>query len=239
MELAQRTEITWLGHATFRIKSPEGKVILTDPFVTENPKTPAGMKEQTGVDIILPSHGHSDNFSDTVNIAKTTGATVVCIFEIAQWLQKQGVENVVGMNIGGTVEIEGIQVTMTKAWHSSSIQDGETSLPAGTACGFVMKMENGYTVYFSGDTAVFLDMQLIAKLLRPDLAILSIGDHFTMGPRGAAEAIRLLAVKEVVPMHYGTFPMLTGTPEQLRQETAGIDGLRIHTPAPGETLRLG
>lgn len=236
MALNNGVEITCLGHAAFRLKSPKGKVILTDPFLSSNPRTPENQKTQDRVDIILPSHGHGDNLGDTVAIAKQTGATVLCIFEIAQWLQKQGVENVVGMNIGGTAEFEGIHVTMTMAWHSSSIQDGENLLPGGTACGFVIEFENGFTVYFSGDTAVFLDMQLLAKLLHPDLAILCIGDHFTMGPRGAAEAIRLLGVKQVIPMHYGTFPVLTGTPDELRQAASDVEGLLVHDLEPGQTL---
>lgn len=230
------TEITWLGHATFKIRSPSGKVILTDPFLADNPATPASQKRQDRVDLILPSHAHADNFADTVDIAGETGATVFCIFEIAQFLQRKGLNNVVGMNIGGTVPFDGIDVTMVKAWHSTSIADGDTILPGGTAVGFVIKLESGFTIYFSGDTAVFLDMQLIRKLLKPELAILCIGDHFTMGPRSAAEAIRLLGVKRVIPMHYGTFPTLTGTPERLRQETADIKGLEIYVMEPGKPL---
>ena len=235
--LSNGTEITWLGHAAFRITSGDGTAILTDPFLTGNPSTPAGEQSQDRVDIIVPSHGHGDNFADTADIAKRSGATVVCIFELSQWLAKQGVENVVGMNIGGTVDVKGIQITMTPAWHSSSIADGDSLVPGGTACGFVIQLADGFTIYFSGDTGVFLDMQLIAKLHHLDLAILSIGDHFTMGPRGAAEAIRLLSIKKVIPMHYGTFPMLTGTPEKLREETSDISGLEIYAIKPGETLR--
>ena len=237
MTLDNGVEITWLGHAAFRIKSPQGKIILTDPFLADNPSTPEAEKHPERVDIILPSHGHGDNFADTVDIASRTGATVVCIFEISQFLQKKGVERVVGMNIGGTTQVEGISISMTPAWHSSSIADGDSTIPGGTACGFVIGLENGYTIYFSGDTGVFLDMQLIGKLLSPDLAILSIGDHFTMGPKGAAEAIRLLGVRAVIPMHFGTFPVLTGTPELLREETRDIPGLTIHALTPGETLR--
>ena len=236
MVLDNGLEIMWLGHAAFRITSSSGKVILTDPFLTDNPSTPTEEKNQKRVDIVLPSHGHGDNFADTVDIAKQTGATVVAIFEIAQYLQKQGLENVIGMNIGGTVDVQGIRVTMTPAWHSSSIMDGDQMLPGGTACGFAIRLEDGYTIYFSGDTGVFLDMQLIGKLLHPDLAILSIGDHFTMGPEGAAEAIRLLGVKKVIPMHYGTFPMLTGTPEELRHAAADISDLEILDVRPGQTI---
>lgn len=232
------SEITWLGHACFRITSPEGKVILTDPFLADNPSTPSDQKVQENVDVILVSHGHADNFADTVDVANRTGATVVCNFEISHWLGKQGVENVIGMNMGGTVDVQELQITMTKAWHSSSILDGDQLLPGGTACGFTIRFQNGYTIYFSGDTAPFLDMTLLAKLLKPDLAILSIGDHFTMGPRGAAESIRMLGVKHVIPMHYGTFPMLHGTPEQLRQEAADVEGLEIHVIKPGETLSV-
>jgi L-ascorbate metabolism protein UlaG (beta-lactamase superfamily) len=236
MALDNGVEITWLGHAAFRIKTPDGAVIFTDPFLSGNPSAPGGAESHERADIILPSHGHGDNLGDTAELARRTGATVLCIYEIAQWLGKQGVENVVGMNIGGTVDVKNVQVTMVQAWHSSSIADGDTLLPGGTACGFVLQLANGYTIYFSGDTGVFLDMQLFGKLFSPDLAILSIGDHFTMGPRGAAEAIRLLGAKNVIPMHYGTFPMLTGTPEKLREETRDIAGLNIYAIAPGETL---
>ena len=237
MSLDNGVEITWLGHAAFRIKSPNGTIILTDPFHADNPATPESEKTQSRADLILPSHGHGDNFADTLDIARRTGATVACIFEIAQFLGRKGLEKVVGMNIGGTVDFEGIAVTMTKAWHSSSIVDGDSVLPGGTACGFVIRLENGFTIYFSGDTDVFLDMQLIAKLFKPDLAILFIGDHFTMGPKGAAEAIRLLGVRQVIPMHYGTFPILTGTPEALRNEARDIPDLVIHDLKPGKTLR--
>lgn len=237
MALASGMEITWLGHATFRIKSSGGKTLLTDPFITGNPATPEALKRWGTVDIILPSHGHADNFADTERIAKDTGATVVCIFEVSQYLSKQGVENVVGMNFGGSTNVGGITITMVPAWHSSTIEAEDGSMiAAGAACGFVIRLEDGFTVYFSGDTGVFLDMQLIGKLYRPDLAILPIGDLFTMGPREAAEAIRLIGVKQVVPMHYGTFPILTGTPDALKRETADITGLEIHDIQPGETL---
>ncbi len=236
MTFGTGASLTWLGHAAFRIESPKGKVILTDPFLEGNPSA-AAVEPPDRVDIILPSHGHSDNLGDTLAIARRTGAKVYAIFEIAQWLSRQGLQAVVGMNMGGTVEEDGIAITMTPAWHSSSIMDGEQMLPGGTACGFVIRLEDGYTIYFSGDTDVFLDMQLIAKLHQPDLALLSIGDHFTMGPKGAAEAIRLLGVHHVIPMHHGTFPVLTGTPEKLREESADIEGLEIHALKPGETLR--
>lgn len=237
MALNNGVEITWLGHAAFRIKSPGDKIVLTDPFLSGNPSTPEDMRDAGHVDVILPSHGHGDNFADTAQIARDTGATVVAIFELAQWLGQQGVENTVGMNIGGTVEVDGLRVTMTPAWHSTSIEDNGRLLPGGAAVGFVIRFENGFTLYFAGDTAVFLDMQLIGRLYKPDIAILPIGDHFTMGPREAAEAIRLLAVKQVIPMHYGTFPVLTGTPDALQQETKDIDGLEIHALRPGETLK--
>lgn len=237
MTLDNGIEITWLGHAAFRFRSPEGKIVLTDPFLSGSPTAPEDQKSQSQVNVILPSHGHGDNLGDTVEIARKTNATVVCIYEIAQWLGQKGIQKVVGMNMGGTAEVEGVQITMVPAWHSSSIVDGDETLPGGTACGFVLRFSNSYTLYFSGDTAVFLDMQLIGKLYNPDLAILSIGDHFTMGPLAAAEAIRLLNVKKVIPMHYGTFPMLTGTPEGLREHARDIAGIEIVELKPGETLR--
>ncbi len=237
MALNDGAAITWLGHACFRITSQEGKVILTDPFLVENPATPSDMKTQERVDLILPSHGHSDNFADTVDIAKSTDAKVACIFEVAQWLGKQGVQNVVAMNFGGSAEVDGIRVTMVPAWHSSTLQDANGDLIAGgMACGFIIRLEDGFTIYFSGDTGVFLDMQLIGRLYQPQIAILPIGDLFTMGPMEASEAIRLLGVKRVIPMHYGTFPILTGTPAELRERTADVDGLEIVDLEPGNSV---
>jgi len=207
-------EITWLGHATFQLRLDSGEVILFDPWVDGNPKYP---KDHTfdRVDVILVSQGHFDHIHDAIPIAKKFKPTVVAIFETCLWLTSKGVENCSGMNKGGTQTVGPIKVTMTHAIHSCGIQDGDQIIYGGEAAGYVMHLADGRTIYFSGDTAVFSDMQLIEKLYRPDLCFLPIGDFYTMGPREAALACRLLNAKKVIPMHFGTFPALTGKPEEL------------------------
>ena len=236
MAIGRGVRITYLGHSTFRMESPGGKRLLIDPWVTTNPMCPEELKAVGDLDVVLITHGHSDHFADAVEVLRESGATAVGMFEIAAWLQSKGIEKVSGMNKGGTQEVEGIKVTAVHADHSSAIQDGDRMVYGGEACGYVIELENGYKIYNTGDTALFGDMRLIAELYEPDLVMLPIGDHFTMGPREAARAIRLMGAKRVLPMHYGTFPLLTGTPEQLRAETADIEGLEIYDIRPGETL---
>jgi L-ascorbate metabolism protein UlaG (beta-lactamase superfamily) len=182
---------------------------------------------------MLITHAHFDHIGNAVKIGRDTSAQVVAIAETAGWLTGKGLDNVVDMNIGGTVETAGVRAHMTNAVHSCGITDGDQIIYGGSAAGFVIEFDNGFKLYHSGDTAVFSDMALIGKLLEPDVALLPIGDHYTMGPRSAAEAIRLLGVKTVVPMHFGTFPLLTGTPEQLRQEAKEVDGLEVVDLEPG------
>jgi L-ascorbate metabolism protein UlaG (beta-lactamase superfamily) len=207
------TTLTWLGHAAFRIDTAEGKRVYVDPFLKGNPKCPDGEKNPTRADVIAITHGHGDHYGDAIEIAKKHGSVVIAPVELADWLGNQGVENVRDPNKGGTVAVDGITVTMTHAQHSSSTNDGTY---AGEACGIVVRVD-GKSLYFAGDTNVFGDMQLIARLYRPDVAILPIGDHYTMGPREAAVALELLGVKRCVPCHYGTFPVLTGTPAELKK----------------------
>ncbi|MCD6575553.1 MAG: metal-dependent hydrolase [Nanoarchaeota archaeon] len=201
-------KITYLGHASFLIES--GKKILIDPFLSGNPKATAKPSE-IEADIILVTHGHGDHLGDTVEIVKNTGAKVVAIHEIQQFLLKQGV-NAIGMNIGGSIEIDGIKITMVPAIHSSSFDDKYMGHPAG----FVIRFSDGI-VYHAGDTGIFWDMKLIHELYSPDIAILPIGDVYTMGPKEAAKAVELIKPKIVIPMHYGTFPVLTGTPEKFKK----------------------
>lgn len=224
--------ITWLGHASFSVRTPGGKTLLFDPWYTGNPSFPEGQKPQKA-DLILVSHGHSDHITDAAATAKATGATVVGIFEVVTWLGAKGVQHVEPMNKGGTIEVQGLRITMTEALHSSSIDDSGT-VYLGEAAGYVVRMENGQTIYFAGDTALFSDMKLIGELYKPDIAFLPIGDRFTMGPDTAAMAARWLGVKQVVPMHWGTFPLLTGTPEQLKQHLVGTD-IQVLELKPGET----
>jgi L-ascorbate metabolism protein UlaG (beta-lactamase superfamily) len=223
------TTLTWLGHATFRLDTASGKRIYVDPFLNGNPKCPESERNPDRADIIALTHGHGDHVGDTVAIAKKTGATVVAPVELADWLQSQGVEKVRDPNKGGTEDVDGIAFTMTHAFHSSSNNDGEYM---GEPCGIVVTTDDGKKIYFAGDTCVFGDMQLIGRLYAPDVAVLPIGDHYTMGPKEASLAVELLGVKRVVPCHWGTFPVLTGTPDQLQ---VGGD-VTVETIEPGGSV---
>ncbi len=235
MALDNGIRITWLGHSTFRIDYDD-QVIVIDPFLSASPVCPDEHKTFDRVDTLLITHGHMDHFSDAVALCLEHQPTVVCIFEIYQYLEAKGAQNFSPMNKGGTVEVNGLTVTMTHAFHSSTITEEDGSvIPAGEAAGFVVEFPNGYRIYHAGDTALFGDMRLIGDLYRPDLAMLPIGDRFTMGPREAAKAIELIRPKAVVPIHHGTFDMLSGTPEQLMAEAHGLD-VEIITLAPGEAL---
>ncbi len=224
--------ITWLGHSAFHLKTPGGKHVLLDPWYTGNPSFPAHAKPKTA-DVILVSHGHSDHITDAAAMAKATGATVVGIWEVCSWLGAKGVQHTEPMNKGGTIEVKGLRITMTEAIHSSSF-DENGIVYLGEPAGFVVRLENGQTIYFAGDTALFTDMKLIGELYSPDIAFLPIGDRFTMGPDTAAMAARWLGVKQVVPMHWGTFPLLTGTPSVLKERLTGT-GIEILDLKPGET----
>jgi L-ascorbate metabolism protein UlaG (beta-lactamase superfamily) len=188
------------------------------------------------VDLILVTHGHGDHVGETVPLAGKTGATVVAIHELSQILAEQGVSQVVGMNKGGTVTLAGLKLTMTQAVHSSTMAVSGKMVPAGEAGGFVVQFPNGFTVYHAGDTAVFKDMELIKKLYQPELALLPIGSHYVMNPREAALACRLIRPKWVIPMHYKTFPVLTGTPEELIELLKDEPGIKVIALQPGETV---
>lgn len=229
-------ELTWLGHATFRIKTPDGTTVLVDPWVMNNPACPDDLKDPGDVDAMLITHAHFDHIGDAVELAKDKSPQVVSIPETSHWLGSKGVDNLVEMNKGGTVEVAGCKVHMTHAVHSCGITDGDQILYGGEAAGYVIEFSNGFRLYHAGDTAVFSDMALIGKLLKPDVALLPIGDWYTMGPVSAAEAVRLLGVKTVVPMHFGTFPVLTGTPQQLRDAASDVSGLDVIDLSPGETV---
>lgn len=230
-------KITWLGHATFEFRFPSGEVLVVDPWIKGNPLFPKGYELQR-VDAIAVSHAHSDHTNDLVPLAKKFQAKVVCIFEIAAWLEQKGIKNSIGMNKGGTVDLGFTRLTMTHAVHSSALKDGNNLVYGGEAAGFVIRPSGGRSAYLSGDTAVFSDMALIAELYRPEIAILPIGDHFTMGPAEAAVASRLLKVQRVIPAHYGTFPALTGRPEELQEKLVGT-GISVWTLKPGQTANWG
>jgi L-ascorbate metabolism protein UlaG (beta-lactamase superfamily) len=227
------TQVTWLGHAAFRIDSPGGKRIYIDPFL-ENPKCPDGEKQPERCDLIALTHGHDDHVGSTVELAKRFGCPVIAQVELRSFLDDQGAEGDISQapNKGGTAEAQGIKVTLTDANHSSSWSDGRY---LGEACGLVLEVENGTRLYFAGDTNVFMDMQLIGRIYEPVVAVLPIGDHFTMGPKEATVALELLAVDKCIPCHYGTFPILHGTPDELRALSPNVD---VIAPEPGETVEV-
>jgi L-ascorbate metabolism protein UlaG (beta-lactamase superfamily) len=228
------THLTWLGHSAFRVDTPGGKHVYVDPFLHGNPKCPESELEPERCDLVVLTHGHGDHLGDTVAIHRRFGCPVVAQVELRGWLTKQGVADdgsAHSINKGGTVAVEGVKVTLTHANHSSSTPDGTY---VGEGCGVVLELEDGFRIYFAGDTNVFGDMSLIGRLYEPDVAVLPIGDHFTMGPREAAVALELLGVVRCVPCHYATFGLLTGTPEALRE--LAPPGVEVVSPAPGETL---
>src|ERR1017187_9234966 len=226
-------KITWLGHATFRIQTPKGKTILVDPWVMQNPACPEKEKTVKSVDVMLITHGHGDHIGDAVEIAKKHKPKVVGIPELCGWLQQKGDEQISMMNKGGTQQVGDIKVTMVHADHSCGIQDGDQMVYGGEACGYVIEFDNGLKIYHAGDTNVFGDMKIIHDLYAPDIAMLPIGDHFTMGPREAAYACDLLKAKTVIPMHFATFPVLTGTPGALSKLVHGVEVLEMK---PGQTI---
>jgi L-ascorbate metabolism protein UlaG (beta-lactamase superfamily) len=240
MSLGNGVKLTWIGHASFILETPGGKRALIDPWMTGNPVCPDSLHDPGDVDLILLSHGHSDHTGDVVRLAKEKSpAAVICMIELGDYLGSKGVENIIGGNKGGTLSAEGISVTLTHAFHSSSYgeEDG-TIVYTGEPAGLIITLENGYRIYFAGDTTVFGDMALIGELYKPDLAMLPIGDFFTMGPMEAAKAVELLGVKHVLGMHYGTFPLLVGTPQELRDELAkrGLTDVVVEELKPGDTL---
>jgi L-ascorbate metabolism protein UlaG (beta-lactamase superfamily) len=229
-------EITWLGHATFQFRLESGEVIVMDPWVEGNPRYPKGHQFER-IDAILISHAHFDHIHDAIPLAKKFKPKVVAIFETCVWLSSKGVENCSGMNKGGTQDIGSLAVTMTHAIHSCGIQDGDQILYGGEAAGYVLHLRDGRTIYFAGDTAAFSDMQLIEKLYRPDLAFLPVGDFYTMGPREAALACRMLNVKQVIPMHFGTFPALIGTPAELSKQLQDFPRTEVWPLTPGSPVK--
>ena len=228
-------KITFYGHATFKIITPEGIRILIDPWL-DNPQSPEE-KDLGPYDLILITHAHGDHLGNVLELARTATTEVIAIHEIQQYLLAHGIPNVTGMNIGGSYHTKGLTITMVQAFHSSSIQEDEALIYGGDPAGFVVRLEDGRAFYHAGDTGLFYDMKLIGELYQPEVAFLPIGDHYVMGPREAAKACALLRPKLVIPMHFGTFPLLTGTPEKFAHYLKEFaPEVELKVLAPGETI---
>jgi L-ascorbate metabolism protein UlaG (beta-lactamase superfamily) len=217
MAVLRGTHITWLGHATVLIQTPKGTTILIDPFIAHNPKYPKSYELPSKIDYVLLTHGHGDHISDAVPVARKHGSTVVAIYELADYVANQGVDRdkTIGMNLGGTVQLDDVAASMVEAKHSSGAQDNQGTHYVGVAAGYVLTVANGPVLYHSGDTHVFGDMRLIGELYHPEVAMLPIGGYYTMGPKEAALAVSFLGAGTILPLHFGTFPPLKGTPEEL------------------------
>ncbi len=223
--------LTWLGHAAFRLDTSDGKRFYVDPWLS-GPTTPEGEKNPARADAIAVTHGHSDHAADVPGLQQKLGCPVLGMVELMAWYSANGIDesNLIPFNKGGTVEVAGARFTMTNAFHSSAAPD---LTYAGEPAGFVVSVD-GIRIYFAGDTTVFGDMQLIARLYEPTVAVLPIGDHFTMSPKEAALALELLGNPRCIPCHWGTFPLLTGTPAALAALTSAV----VESIAPGDTVEL-
>lgn len=230
--------VTWLGHSTFKIETPEGKVFLIDPWLQHNPMCPEEEKNPSKIDVLLCTHGHFDHIGDAVPVIQKHQPIVVGIFELANWLGKKGAKNVSPMNKGGSQMVEDVNITMVHAIHSCGIQEDDGSIIyGGEACGYVLEFSDGLVIYHAGDTAVFGDMELIADLYAPDVVMLPVGGHFTMGPMEATYACEMLRPRVVIPMHYGTFPLLKGRGQDL-EGAAEEFGFDLWNLAPGEGAEI-
>ena len=225
-------KINFLGHAGFLIEG--SKNIVIDPFLTGNPAAKKNPKD-INADLILVSHGHGDHFGDTLTIAKQSKGTVVSVNELAKFCANKGVKSH-GMHIGGSHVFDGVKIKLTPAWHGSGY-DAEFPIHLGTPCGFIIILD-GKTIYHAGDTGLFGDMELIGRLNKIDLAMIPIGDNYTMGPEDALEAVKMLKAEHVIPMHYNTFPLIKQDPLKFKTEVESQTGSKVAVMAPGESLEL-
>lgn len=228
--------LRWLGHATFHLQTAKGTSILIDPWMESNPSFPKGWKAPEKIDLVLCTHGHGDHLGDALSVDQRYHPTFVGIYELTGWLSSKGIKKTVGMNLGGAFRFQDARICLVEAKHSSSIDDKGTIIYAGVAAGYVLQVDGEPTIYHSGDTALFSDMKLIRELYAPEIACLPIGDHFTMGPQAAAIAAEYAGSRKIIPMHYGTFPQLTGTPKELREHLRGKE-IEVVDLQPGESLR--
>jgi L-ascorbate metabolism protein UlaG (beta-lactamase superfamily) len=238
--MAAHVQVTSLGHATFKFRTPESKTVLVDPWTFGNPLCPEELKNVRNVDLTLITHGHHDHLGDIFQIAADSSPEIVAVPELGKWLGSRGVKHVHTMNLGGIIEVAGVRVMMTPAAHTSSVDD-EPFAYVGVAAGFVLEFSDGSRIYHAGDTAAFSGMELIHEVYRPDLALLPMGDHHTMGPLEAAVATRLLHVGHVVPMHYGIAPESREAPAAFRGalNSRGLDGVEVIEMTPGQSLSWG
>jgi len=227
-----KTRITWLGHATVLVQTAKGTNVLIDPFIAHNPKYPPSFSLPSKIHYVLLTHGHGDHISDAVPVAQKHGAKVAAIYELADYVGRKGVAETIGFNLGGSAELDDVRVTMVDAKHSAAAADDNGSHYVGVAVGFVMTIAGGPVLYHAGDTCVFGDMQLIHQLYAPQVAMLPIGGFYTMDPKEAALACRLLQPKTVLPIHWGTFPPLKGTPQELAKLVE--PGVKVVQWKPGD-----
>lgn len=239
--IGKQTTISWLGHATYHIVTPEQKRLLIDPWVDGNPACSDAWKTTVynGLDAIFVTHGHFDHINDLVLVAQATGATVVCQYDLVTWMQSKGIpeDQIIGFNMGGTIDVAGVKATMTVAHHSSTLVENGTIIPMGTAVGYVLRFSNDFCVYVTGDTCATYDMVIIGDLYQPDVVLLPIGDYFTMDPRQAAYALKLIRARYAIGHHWGTYPILTGTPTALTEACKEFQvNTQIVPLRPGESV---
>ncbi|OPY24844.1 MAG: metal-dependent hydrolase [Methanobacterium sp. PtaU1.Bin242] len=226
--------IRWLGHSAFQIITNHNLKILIDPFISNNPISPV-MVEELSTDLIMVTHGHKDHFGDTMEIANRTGAAIIANHENSVYLSKQGFDSL-GMNMGGTVEFQDIEVTMVDSSHSSDMDFMDEMGAGGSSCGYIIRLENGRKIYHSGDTGIFGDMKTVIRdIYHPDIALLPIGDRFTMGPREAAIAADWIKPEILIPMHYNTFPVIQQNPLEFAERVEALNAsIKVVILEPGE-----